>query len=76
MAEKGSGEEHNLTNSLITALRDPAKPILCFVNPQIHRESVARVCVNIFFCHILVTNSEVKPEPRDNNFYHPNRLSI
>jgi len=28
-----------LTDSLITALRDPAKPILCFVNPQIHREN-------------------------------------
>lgn len=31
--------DNQLTDSLITALRDPAKPILCFVNPQIHRDN-------------------------------------
>ena len=39
---KEERESQSLTDSLITALRDPAKPILCFVNPQIHREN-ARV---------------------------------
>uniref|UniRef100_A0A7M5WIZ7 Voltage-dependent calcium channel alpha-1 subunit IQ domain-containing protein n=2 Tax=Clytia hemisphaerica TaxID=252671 RepID=A0A7M5WIZ7_9CNID len=39
VTEQSSGEDRELTNSLITALRDPAKPILCFVNPQIHRDS-------------------------------------
>ncbi|XP_057298022.1 voltage-dependent L-type calcium channel subunit alpha-1S-like isoform X2 [Hydractinia symbiolongicarpus] len=38
MAQVLQNKTNTLTDSLITALRDPAKPILCFVNPQIHRE--------------------------------------
>ena len=56
-------DEHtsnSLTNSLITALRDPAKPILCFVNPQIHKEAT-RVSTNfLFWADIVLSTNLVK----------------
>ena len=35
-----------ITDSLITALRDPSKPILCFVNPQLPQEVC---CISLLY---------------------------
>lgn len=52
--------DNQLTDSLITALRDPAKPILCFVNPQIHRDNKSVCCFRSSLLLSFLTEVELK----------------
>ena len=55
--EAQSPTAQELTNSILTALRDPAKPILCFLNPQPRDHE--RVFSSIFLISFLLNSKKL-----------------